>query len=80
MNAAKRLARLWRGIPILQQKAAAAFTAHYGKAQSSLASGESEKLTSLFTDRVKLETMLVHGFVLNLIKSLLSGKRVALVF
>jgi hypothetical protein len=37
------------------------WAAHYGKSKS-------EKLTSLFTDRVKLETMPVHGFVLNLIK------------
>ena len=44
------------GIPILQQKAAAAFAAHYGKSKS-------EKLTSLFTDRAKLEAMLAHEFI-----------------
>ena len=41
------------GIPLLQQKAAAAFTAHYGKSKS-------EKLTSLFTDRAKLEGTFAH--------------------
>jgi len=51
------------GIPLLQQKAAAAFAAHYGKAQSPLASGGSEKLTSLFTDRAKLEALPVQNFV-----------------
>jgi 2-methylcitrate dehydratase len=51
------------GIPLLQKKAAAAFAAHYGKSQSSLAAGESEKLTSLFTDRAKLEPMPAHEFM-----------------
>ncbi len=43
------------GIPLLQQKAQAAFTAHYGKARSA-------RLMSLFTDRAKLEKMPVHEF------------------
>jgi 2-methylcitrate dehydratase len=43
------------GIPILQQKAAAAFAAHYGKSKS-------EKLTSLFTDRAKLEAASAQEF------------------
>jgi 2-methylcitrate dehydratase len=44
------------GIPILQQKAAAAFAAHYGKSKS-------EKLTSLFADRTKLESIPVHEVI-----------------
>jgi 2-methylcitrate dehydratase len=48
-------------IPLLQQKAAAAFAAHYGKAKS-------KKLTGLFTDRAKLETMSVHDFASTLVK------------
>ncbi len=43
------------GIPILQQKAAAAFIAHYGKSKS-------EGLTALFSDRVKLDAMPVQEF------------------
>lgn len=43
------------GIPILQQKAAAAFAAHYPRAQA-------ETLTSLFANRAKLEAMPVHEF------------------
>ena len=43
------------GIPLLQQKAAAAFAAHFGKSKS-------EKLTSLFTDRAQLEGMAAHDF------------------
>jgi 2-methylcitrate dehydratase len=46
------------GIPILQQKAAAAFAAHYGKSKS-------ETLTSLFSDRAKLEAIPVQAFVGN---------------
>ncbi len=44
------------GIPLLQQKAEAAFTAHYGKDRSA-------QLTSLFDDRTKLEAMAVDDFV-----------------
>ena len=44
------------GIPLLQQKAAAAFAGHYGPANSA-------GLMSLFGDRAKLETMCVHDFV-----------------
>ena len=54
MIAAKKLARLRRGIPILQQKAAAAFAALFGQSKS-------DQLASLFGDRVKLETMPVHS-------------------
>ncbi len=43
------------GIPLLQQKASAAFTAHYGKTKS-------EQLTSLFAARVKLEAMRTDEF------------------
>ncbi len=49
------------GIPLLQQKAAAAFTAHYGQSKS-------ENLTSLFTDCAKLETMSSHEFVSSFVK------------
>ncbi|MSU23671.1 MAG: bifunctional 2-methylcitrate dehydratase/aconitate hydratase [Opitutus sp.] len=49
------------GIPILQQKAASAFAARYGKSKS-------EKLTSLFTDRAKLEAMPVQDFASHLAK------------
>ena len=45
------------GIPLLQQKAAAAFTAHYGRSKS-------EQLASLFSDRAKLEAMPVQEFAL----------------
>ncbi len=44
------------GIPVLQQKALDAFSAHYGAAKS-------KELMSLFADRAKLETMPVHEFV-----------------
>ncbi len=43
------------GIPLLQQKAATAFAAHYGKSKS-------EKLTSIFTEQAKLEAMPVANF------------------
>ena len=43
------------GIPLLQQKAEAAFTAHYGEAKSA-------QLTSLFTDRAKLESLSAPSF------------------
>jgi 2-methylcitrate dehydratase len=49
------------GIPLLQQKAAVAFAAHYGKSKS-------EKPTSLFTDRAKLEAMPVRDFVASFLK------------
>jgi len=42
--------------------------AHYGKSQSSLASGESEKLTSLFTDRAKLGGLRVDEFTNAFVK------------
>jgi 2-methylcitrate dehydratase len=44
------------GIPLLQQKARDAFTAHYGAQKS-------EQLMALFADRAKLEAMPVHQFV-----------------
>ena len=49
------------GIPVLQQKAHAAFDAHYGKDKAA-------KLMSLFTDRAKLEAMPVHEFVSAFVK------------
>ncbi len=48
------------GIPVLQQKAQAAFAAHYGKAKAT-------KLMALFADRTKLESMPVHEFVTQLV-------------
>ena len=44
------------GIPILQQKAAAAFAGHFGQERSA-------QLMSLFTIRAKLEAMPVHEFL-----------------
>ena len=49
------------GIPLLQQKAASAFSAHYGKPKSA-------RLMALFTDRAKLEAMPVHDFVAQFTK------------
>jgi 2-methylcitrate dehydratase len=49
------------GIPLLRQKAAAAFAAHYGNPKS-------EKRTSLFSDRAKLESMPAHKFVAEFVK------------
>ena len=49
------------GIPLLQDKARAAFTTHYGQAQS-------DRLMGLFTDRTKLETLPVHEFVTPFVK------------
>ncbi|MBS0633725.1 MAG: bifunctional 2-methylcitrate dehydratase/aconitate hydratase [Verrucomicrobia bacterium] len=43
------------GIPVLQQKAAAAFARHYGQAKA-------DQLTALFTDRPRLEATPVHAF------------------
>ncbi len=43
------------GIPILQQKAATAFAAHYGNSKS-------DQLASFFTDRSKLEAVQAHEF------------------
>ena len=43
------------GIPLLRQKAAAAFAAHYGEAKSA-------QLVALFTDRANLEAMPVPDF------------------
>ena len=44
------------GIPVLQQKAQAAFAAHYGRDRA-------VQLMALFTDRAKLEAMPVHEFM-----------------
>lgn len=49
------------GIPVLQQKAQAAFTAHYG-------SEKAARLMALFTDRSKLESMPVHGLMSAFVK------------
>lgn len=49
------------GIPILHQKAEAAFLAHYGEKKA----GE---LMSLFADRAKLEALPVHAFVSHFVK------------
>jgi 2-methylcitrate dehydratase len=64
------------GIPLLQQKAIAAFAAHYGKSKS-------EQLMSLFTDRAILEAMPVHELCGELAKykrllNPASGRRAAL--
>jgi 2-methylcitrate dehydratase len=44
------------GIPVLQQKAQAAFATHYGNTKAA-------SLMSLFADRAKLEALPVHEFV-----------------
>ena len=49
------------GIPVLQQKALDAFTAHYGKEKAT-------QLMGLFADRAKLEQMPVHDFVSAFVK------------
>jgi 2-methylcitrate dehydratase len=49
------------GIPVLQQKALDAFTAHYGKDKAT-------QLMALFADRAKLESMPVHDFVSAFVK------------
>ncbi len=49
------------GIPVLQQKARDAFSAHYGKDKAA-------HLMSLFADRSKLEAMPVHEFAAALVK------------
>ncbi len=49
------------GIPVLQQKALDAFTAHYGKDKAT-------QLMALFSDRAKLESMPVHDFVSAFVK------------
>ena len=49
------------GIPLLQKKAAAAFTGHYGAAKSAA-------LLSLFADRSRLEAMPVHAFAAEWVK------------
>ncbi len=49
------------GIPVLQQKAHAAFAAHYGPERAA-------HLMSLFTDRTKLESMHAHDFVSAFVK------------
>ncbi len=50
------------GIPLLQAKAAAAFTAHFGPSKSA-------QLMGLFADRAKLEAMPVHEFARVFVKS-----------
>ena len=47
------------GIPLLQQKARAAFATHYGKDKAAA-------IMSLFMDRAKLEAMPVHEFMTQL--------------
>ena len=49
------------GIPLLRQKAEAAFTAHFGP-------GRAADLMGVFADRAKLESMPVHAFMLGLMK------------
>ncbi|MFZ5494524.1 MAG: bifunctional 2-methylcitrate dehydratase/aconitate hydratase [Verrucomicrobiota bacterium] len=49
------------GIPLLQQKARAAFTTHYGAEKAA-------QLMALFADRLKLEAMPVHEFVFAFVK------------
>ncbi len=49
------------GIPLLQQKALAAFTVHYGPDQAA-------QLMALFADRAKLEALPVHEFVSAFVK------------
>ena len=49
------------GIPILQQKAASAFAAHFGAIKA-------RDLMTPFTDRAKLEAMSVHQFCAQFIK------------
>jgi 2-methylcitrate dehydratase len=44
------------GIPVLREKARAAFAAHYG-------AGKADALMALFADQAKLEAMLVHEFM-----------------
>jgi 2-methylcitrate dehydratase len=53
--------RRTEGIPILHQKAEAAFLAHYGAAKAG-------QLMSLFADRTKLEAMPVHEFVSHFVE------------
>ena len=49
------------GIPVLQQKARAAFVAHYG-------SDRAAQIMSLFTDRGRLEAMPVHEFMAQMVQ------------
>ena len=49
------------GIPVLQQKAHAAFAAHYGAEKAA-------KLMELFANRDRLEAMPVHEFVNAFVK------------
>ena len=49
------------GIPLLQQKAQAAFAAHYGLPKAT-------QLMALFADRAQLEAMPVHAFVTQFVK------------
>ena len=50
------------GISLLQQKARAAFAAHYGEAQAAA-------IMALFSERAKLEAMPVHEFMAQLVRS-----------
>jgi 2-methylcitrate dehydratase len=49
------------GIPVLEQKAQAAFAAHYGQDKAT-------QLMAIFSDRAKLESMPVHDFVSTFVK------------
>ncbi|MBL9187803.1 MAG: bifunctional 2-methylcitrate dehydratase/aconitate hydratase [Opitutaceae bacterium] len=53
------------GIPILRQKAEAAFTAHYGESKSS-------DLVALFTDPANLESMRAYDFAAKFAKQLVT--------
>jgi 2-methylcitrate dehydratase len=53
--------RRTEGIPVLQQKAHAAFAAHYGQDKAA-------QLMALFADRANLETMPVHNFLSHFAK------------
>jgi len=61
--------RRTEGIPVLHQKAEAAFLAHYGQTKA----GE---LMALFADQARLEAMPVHEFVSSFVKSGEKGGRV----
>jgi 2-methylcitrate dehydratase len=53
--------RRQEGIPVLHQKAEAAFLAHYG-------AGKAGELMGLFADRQKLEAMPVHDFMARFVR------------
>ncbi len=54
--------RRGEGIPLLQQKARAAFAAHYG-------ADKAAAMMALFSDRAKLEAMPVHEFMAQLVRA-----------